>query len=102
MAPLDPVTSTKFDNVYFKRLVNNAGLLQSDQALMRDNRTASMVISYSRSSSLFNDDFGESMEKLARIGVLTAPRGEIRENCRKSNRGGFAKKTGNRAATKKN
>lgn len=69
---------------------------------MGDDRTASWVISYSRSSSLFFDDFGESMVRLARIGVLTAPRGEIRENCRRSNyRGGFAKKTGHQATTKK-
>ncbi|KAK9902903.1 hypothetical protein M0R45_001418 [Rubus argutus] len=102
-APLDPVTPTTFDNVYFRRLVNNAGLLQSDQALMRDDRTASRVISYSRSSSLFFDDFGESMVRLARIGVLTAPRGEIRESCRRSNyRGGFAKKTRHQATTEKN
>lgn len=46
-APLDPVTTNKFDNVYFKNLVNNSGLLQSDQALMGDSGTASMVTYYS-------------------------------------------------------
>lgn len=82
LAPLDPVTSTKFDNVYFKRLVNNSGLLQSDQVLMGDNRTASMVIGYSRFPYLFNKDFGESMVKMANIGVLTGQSGQIRKNCR--------------------
>ncbi|KAL6222553.1 hypothetical protein ACLB2K_005945 [Fragaria x ananassa] len=82
LAPLDPVTSTKFDNVYFKRLVNNSGLLQSDQVLMGDNRTASMVISYSRFPYLFNKDFGASMVKMANIGVLTGQSGQIRKNCR--------------------
>lgn len=82
LAPLDSVTSTKFDNFYFKRLVNKSGLLQSDQLLMGDNRTASMVISYSRFANLFNKDFGASMVKMANIGVLTGQNGQIRRNCR--------------------
>ncbi|XP_050371753.1 peroxidase 10-like isoform X2 [Argentina anserina] len=82
LSPLDPVTSTKFDNIYFKRLVNKSGLLQSDQLLMGDNRTAPMVISYSRFPNLFNKDFRESMVKMANIGVLTGRTGQIRRNCR--------------------
>ncbi|XP_062010921.1 peroxidase 10-like [Rosa rugosa] len=81
LAPLDPVTSNRFDNVYFKRLVNKSGLLQSDQVLMGDSTTASMVISYSRFPNLFNKDFGASMVKMANIGVLTGQNGQIRKNC---------------------
>lgn len=82
LSPLDSVTSDKFDNVYFRNLVNNSGLLQSDQALMGDNTTAAMVINYSRLPPLFSKDFGESMVKMANIGVLTGKSGEIRKNCR--------------------
>ncbi|BBH07816.1 Peroxidase superfamily protein, partial [Prunus dulcis] len=82
LAPLDPVTSTKFDNIYFKNLVNNSGLLQSDQVLMGNNRTASMVFGYSKLPFLFYRDFGASMVNMANIGVLTGSNGEIRKNCR--------------------
>ncbi|XP_068657187.1 peroxidase 10 [Aristolochia californica] len=82
LAPLDPVTKNKFDNVYYKNLMNSSGLLQSDQALMGDNDTASMVSYYSKYPYLFNKDFGASMVKMASVGVLIGENGEIRKNCR--------------------
>ncbi|XP_077216217.1 peroxidase 10-like [Tasmannia lanceolata] len=82
IAPLDPVTPNKFDNVYFKNLISNSTVLQSDQALMGDSDTASMVNNYSKFPYLFSRDFGTSMVKMANIGVLTGQEGEIRKNCR--------------------
>lgn len=84
MAALD-TTSDKFDNNYYKNLVSNSGLLQSDQALMGDNRTAEMVMYYSKSLFLFPRDFGVSMVKMASTGVLTGQNGQIRKNCRAVN-----------------
>lgn len=85
LAPLDAVTTNKFDNVYFKNLMNSSGLLQSDQALMNDNRTAALVSNYSKYPYLFSKDFAASMVKLTNIGVLTGQNGEIRKNCRMVN-----------------
>ncbi|KAJ4964860.1 hypothetical protein NE237_016709 [Protea cynaroides] len=82
LAPLDPVTINKFDNVYYKNLVNNSGILQSDQALMGDSNMAAMVNNYSKYPYLFAKDFGASMVKMGQIGVLTGKDGEIRKNCR--------------------
>lgn len=82
LVPLDSTTTNKFDNIYYKNLVNNSGLLQSDQALMGDNTTAAMVAYYSKFPYLFSKDFGASMVKMANIGVLTGQNGEIRKNCR--------------------
>ncbi|KAJ0963926.1 hypothetical protein J5N97_029048 [Dioscorea zingiberensis] len=82
LAPLDSVTKNTFDNVYFKNLMNNSGLLHSDQVLMEDSETASMVSNYSKYSFLFSKDFGASMVKLGNVGVLTGDEGEIRTNCR--------------------
>ncbi|KAF2295186.1 hypothetical protein GH714_031972 [Hevea brasiliensis] len=84
LAPFDS-TSSKFDNLYYKLLVNNSGLLQSDQALMGDNKTASFVSYYSKFPYLFFRDFGVSMVKMGGIGVLTGQNGEIRKNCRVKN-----------------
>ncbi|CAA2981276.1 Peroxidase 10 [Olea europaea subsp. europaea] len=85
LVSLDPTTTNKFDNNYFKNLVNNSGLLQSDQALMGDNITASFVMNYSKFPFLFSRDFGISMVKMGNIGVLTSQDGEIRKNCRMVN-----------------
>ncbi|KAJ6919538.1 peroxidase family protein [Populus alba x Populus x berolinensis] len=82
LAPLDSASSSKFDNLYYKLLLNNSGLLQSDQALMGDNTTASLVLNYSKFPYLFFKDFGASMVKMANIGVLTGQNGEIRKQCR--------------------
>ncbi|XP_058228467.1 peroxidase 10-like [Rhododendron vialii] len=82
LAPLDPVSSTKFDNVYYKNLLNSSGLLQSDQALMGDNTTAALVNIYSKFPLLFAKEFGASMVKLSTVGVLTGQDGQIRKNCR--------------------
>ncbi|GMH24610.1 hypothetical protein Nepgr_026453 [Nepenthes gracilis] len=82
LAPLDHVTPSKFDNMYFKNLVNNSGVLGSDQALMEDNTTASIVIGYSTLPLLFFSEFGASMAKLASVGVITGQEGEIRKDCK--------------------
>ncbi|KAI3503108.1 hypothetical protein L1887_31544 [Cichorium endivia] len=81
LVPLDAVTTTKFDNIYYKNLVNNSGILGSDQALMSDNRTAGMVINYSKFPYLFTKDFGVSMAKLSTVGVITGQNGQIRNKC---------------------
>ena len=85
LAPLDSQTISGFDNLYYSNLVNNNGLLESDQALMGDPRTASMVNYYSMYPYLFSRDFGASMVKLGNIGVLTGQDGEIRKKCNSVN-----------------
>ncbi|ERN10121.1 hypothetical protein AMTR_s00169p00032570 [Amborella trichopoda] len=82
LAPLDRVTTNYFDNVYYKNLINNLGLLKSDQALLTNNQTASMVANYSYNQYLFFKDFMVSMVKMANISVLTGQDGDIRKNCR--------------------
>lgn len=61
--------------------MNNIGLLGSDQALMSDPTTASMVSAYSQNPFLFSRDFAASMVKLENIGILTGQNGQIRKKC---------------------
>ncbi|XP_031275624.1 peroxidase 10-like [Pistacia vera] len=82
LVALDAATTNRFDNSYYRNLVNKSGLLQSDQDLMTDNRTSSMVQNYSKYPYLFSRDFAASMRQMASIGVLTGQNGEIRKNCR--------------------
>lgn len=81
LVPLDAVTTAKFDNIYYKNLLNNSGILGSDQALMNDNITATMVINYSKYPYLFAKDFGASMVKLSTVGIITGQNGQVRNRC---------------------
>lgn len=85
-APLDKNSTDYFDNHYFKNLLNNKGLLSSDQILFSSDlavtTTKTLVQSYSNSSNLFFFDFANSMVKMAGITPLTGSSGEIRANCR--------------------
>ncbi|XP_008236638.1 PREDICTED: peroxidase 10 [Prunus mume] len=80
LAPLDS-TNLIFDNAYYTNLVSNTGLLESDQALVKDPNTAAMVNSYSANPFLFSNDFAASMVKLGNVGVLTGKDGQIRKKC---------------------
>ncbi|GLU02995.1 hypothetical protein SLE2022_202190 [Rubroshorea leprosula] len=81
LAPLDAASVYKFDTVYYTNLINNVGLLESDQALMGDPKTAALVNSYSTNPYLFSNDFATSMMKLGNLGILTGNKGQIRKKC---------------------
>ncbi|XP_008782624.3 peroxidase 4-like [Phoenix dactylifera] len=85
LAPLDLQTPTSFDNDYFKNLVNQKGLLHSDQQLFNKGSTDSLVSTYSTNPSKFSSDFVAAMIKMGDISPLTGSQGEIRKNCRKIN-----------------
>ncbi|RWW88275.1 hypothetical protein BHE74_00002851, partial [Ensete ventricosum] len=85
-APLDRNSTYAFDNHYFKNLVEQKGLLSSDQGLFSSDdgeaTTKALVQAYSNSGSLFFRDFVNSMIKMGSISPLTGSAGEIRRNCR--------------------
>lgn len=85
LAPLDLQTPTKFDNNYFKNLVNKKGLLHSDQQLFNGGSTDSIVTSYNNNPNSFSSDFVTAMIKMGDIRPLTGSNGEIRKNCRRRN-----------------
>ncbi|KAL7229261.1 hypothetical protein ACSBR2_007879 [Camellia fascicularis] len=85
LAPLDLQTPTKFENNYYKNLVNRRGLLHSDQQLFNGGSTDSLVQTYSNNPGTFNSDFVAAMIKMGDISPLTGSKGEIRKNCRKTN-----------------
>lgn len=85
LAPLDLQTPTRFDNDYYKNLINKKGLLHSDQELFNGGSTDSQVTTYSNNPSTFSSDFVAGMIKMGDINPLTGKSGEIRKNCRKVN-----------------
>ncbi|XP_074562972.1 peroxidase 27-like isoform X1 [Curcuma longa] len=77
-----PGSSTTFDAEYYGLVSKQKGLFHSDEALLEDEVTRGYV--YSRKQlpeSIFFADFGVSMVKMGRAGVLTGSSGEIRKNC---------------------
>ncbi|KNA23390.1 hypothetical protein SOVF_025330 [Spinacia oleracea] len=85
LAPLDLQTPNSFDNNYYKNLVNNKGLLHSDQQLFSGGSTNALVQTYSSNPSQFSSDFATAMINMGDIKPLTGTNGEVRKNCRKTN-----------------
>ena len=85
LSPLDVTSPVFFDNAYYKNLVNNKGLLHSDQQLFSGGSTDSQVTTYSSNPSAFFADFSNAMVKMGSLNVLTGSNGQIRTNCRKIN-----------------
>ncbi|CAN1158949.1 Peroxidase 66 [Linum perenne] len=73
-------TSSKFDNEYFKQLMEGKGVFGSDQALFVDGRTKGMVEGFAKDEGLFFREFASSMVKLGSVGVIE--NGEVRKQCR--------------------
>nr|XP_043625072.1 basic peroxidase-like [Erigeron canadensis] len=85
LEPLDLRTPNKFDNHYFKNLVQSKGLLTSDQVLFNGDSTDSIVTEYVDNPSLFDCDFGAAMVRMSEIDVVTGTSGTIRTLCRNAN-----------------
>nr|XP_010925616.1 peroxidase P7 [Elaeis guineensis] len=85
LAPFDIRTPDRFDNAYYQDLVNQQGLLHSDQELFNGGSQDALVRQYSTNPALFARDFAAAMVKMGNISPLTGNSGEIRLNCRKIN-----------------
>ncbi|KAH0776623.1 hypothetical protein KY290_008034 [Solanum tuberosum] len=81
LAPLDLVTPNQLDNNYFKNLIDEKDLLQSDQVLINGGSTDSIVTEYSNSPRAFSSDFAAAMIKMGDITPLTDQNGIIRSVC---------------------
>lgn len=82
----DPDTPFQFDNEYYKILLEQKGLFQSDSALVNDNRTRNKVVEFANSQGSFFESWAVSFLKLSTIGIKTGNEGEIRQSCSIPNR----------------
>ncbi|CAM6086694.1 unnamed protein product [Calypogeia fissa] len=79
---LDISTPLSFDNSYFRNLVAQKGLLNSDQALFYQSAFGQeLVQTYAQSKMAFFNDFTISMTKMGNISPKDASNGEIRTQC---------------------
>ncbi|KAL2454730.1 Peroxidase 27 [Abeliophyllum distichum] len=83
---IDPGSVMTFDESYYTLVAKRRGLFQSDAALLDDSATKSYLqFQALNQGPTFFKDFGRSMVKMGRIGVLTGTAGEIRNVCTKIN-----------------
>ncbi|KAJ8559445.1 hypothetical protein K7X08_003503 [Anisodus acutangulus] len=85
VSSLDAATPSIFDNHYYKNLVNNKGVLHSDQQLFSGGSTDSHVKTYSTHPITFDVDFTSAIVKMGNLSPLTGSNDQIRTNCRKIN-----------------
>ncbi|XP_057428270.1 cationic peroxidase 1-like [Lotus japonicus] len=83
-SPFDSTTQFKFDNAFYQNLLNQKGLVHSDQQLYVNGSgtTDSQVTSYSKNAGRFLEDFANAMVKMSLLSPLTGSDGQIRKNCR--------------------
>ncbi|KAL4587156.1 hypothetical protein LXL04_000022 [Taraxacum kok-saghyz] len=85
LAPLDSTTPTVFDNAFFRNLVNQRGLLHTDQQIYSGGATNAQVDRYRLNSAAFFTDFSNAMVRMGNLSPLTGTNGQIRRNCRRPN-----------------
>ncbi|KAL6908103.1 hypothetical protein ACP4OV_002273 [Aristida adscensionis] len=88
LAPLDAATANAFDNAYYTNLVNQQGLLHSDQQLLGGGgggATDGLVRTYAASPACFGRDFAAAMVRMGSITPLTGAQGQVRLVCSKVN-----------------
>ncbi|XP_058225001.1 peroxidase 9 [Rhododendron vialii] len=87
ISPLDLASPIRFDNTYFKLILQGQGLLNSDEVLLTGNvgKTMELVKEYAGNGGVFFEQFANSMVKMGNISPLTGSNGEIRKNCRQIN-----------------
>ncbi|BAF21629.1 Os07g0499500 [Oryza sativa Japonica Group] len=79
---LDADTPTEFDNGYYKNLLRDMGLLETDQKLLPDSRTGEFVRELAGARpELIRHQFADSMRRLGAAQVLTGDEGEVRLKC---------------------
>ncbi|KAH7836788.1 hypothetical protein Vadar_005685 [Vaccinium darrowii] len=80
-SPLDATTNT-FDTVYYAELMQQKGLLHSDQELFSggNNQSAALVALYSNNQTAFWEAFAASMIKMGNLPPASS-NGQVRLNC---------------------
>ncbi|KAI4371666.1 hypothetical protein MLD38_009992 [Melastoma candidum] len=86
LVEMDPGSVRTFDIKYYSLITKRRGLFTSDQALLNNTVTKSYINAQLKNGgATFGHDFGVSMVKMGRIGVLTGSSGQIRKFCYKNN-----------------
>ncbi|GER51549.1 peroxidase 1 [Striga asiatica] len=81
----DPLSQQKMDSRFYKELLKNRALLESDQNLVNEPSANLVMRRYADNQNGWMAKFVASITKLGAIEVLTGNQGEIRRQCRAVN-----------------
>lgn len=82
---LDKGSRRQWDTSYFQNLLAGNAVLESDQDLVTEASTRSLVTTFAGSQDAFDAAFTKSVVKLSNIGVKSQSDGEIRRMCSVAN-----------------
>ncbi|KAL0387994.1 UNVERIFIED_CONTAM: putative peroxidase 26 [Sesamum radiatum] len=75
-----------FSNAYYSNVLSKDSVLRVDQQLLFNNNTSSIVLEYAGNFEEFRQGFALSISRMGCLKVLTGKQGEIRRNCRFTNK----------------
>ena len=70
------------DNMYYKNLINNRGLLVVDQELLSTPTTSPYVEKMAADNTYFHDQFAKALLSLSENNPISEDVGEVRKDCR--------------------
>ncbi|CAL0319583.1 unnamed protein product [Lupinus luteus] len=82
VVPMDPSSPGTIDAGYYNDILANRALFTSDQTLLTNTETASLVNENARDPYQWASKLADAMVKMGQIGALTGNAGEVRTNCR--------------------
>ncbi|KAJ3692516.1 hypothetical protein LUZ60_012866 [Juncus effusus] len=81
----DPSSSMVLDGSYYNRILSGKALLSSDQALMSDRKTSTIVQRMATDPAKWKRKFTKALIKVGQVQVLVGNQGEIRKKCKAVN-----------------
>ncbi|KAL2230392.1 UNVERIFIED_CONTAM: putative peroxidase 26 [Sesamum indicum] len=75
-----------FSNAYYSNVLSKDSVLRVDQQLLFNKNTSPKVLEYAGKFEEFRQGFALSMSRMGGLKVLTGKQGEIRRNCRFTNK----------------
>lgn len=76
----------RYSNTYYTNVLAHSSVLQVDQELLRSYNTTQLVLEYAGKLEYFRREFALSISRMGSLKVLTGKQGEIRRNCRFTNK----------------
>ncbi|CAL5200057.1 unnamed protein product [Lathyrus oleraceus] len=76
-----------FRESYYNRILRDEAVLEIDQQLLNGDDTKEIIGEFADGFEDFRRTFAESMYKMGNINILTGNQGQIRQNCRFTNKG---------------
>nr|GFA09884.1 peroxidase 21 [Tanacetum cinerariifolium] len=78
----DLITPMTLDNMYYKNLINNRGLLIVDQQLLSNPITSAYVKKMAADNDYFHEQFSKALLILSENNPINEDVGEVRKDCR--------------------